>query len=105
MNIEVLLKNISTNLAHLEKAGNGELVAALRSFTATIEKETSDTLDREALLKQIEILSEQATLPSESRKQLLITSALYYLSLFSVVPSVGSFLIRNREKLARYFGL
>lgn len=105
MNVEVLLKKIAANVAILEERGASEVAELLARFAEIVKKETSETLDREALLKQIQILSEQATLPVEQRKSLLITSALFYISLFSSVSSIGSFLIAHKKQIAKHFGL
>ena len=102
---EKLLSQIRADAAALEQTGQDELARIMLGFSGLVVKETSETLDKEALLKQIQILTHQATLPKENRKNLLITSALFYLALFSSVKSIGSYLIEHRDRIAVLLGV
>jgi len=94
-----MLERLSDALEELSRVDCAELSSLLKQFSAVIVNETSENLDKEALLKQILILAEQTALPKLQRKKLLTTSALFYIALFSSVRSIGSFLIENRDRI------
>jgi hypothetical protein len=96
-----LQTRIHTNVALLKTQDKQELADLLEKLMGIVDAEQSESLDREALLKQVQIISEQATVPKDERNDLLVNAALSYISLFSSVKSIGSFLIEHRERLDR----
>lgn len=102
---KLLVENIQLDLAALGQASGMELVKPLAELTRIIDDELSEVIDREALLKQVQILASQALLPKEKRRKLLVGVAMYYLSAFVSVPSIGNFLVANRQAMDRFFDL
>ena len=92
-------KRIEISLNELKVTNQVELNLLLTEFCEIIVHEKSETLDKEALYKQVLILSEQAQLPKEKRNDLLVTGALFYISIFAVVPNIGTFLKVNKARL------
>jgi hypothetical protein len=95
---------ISENLAKLRSRDQHELADLLEKLTRIAMSEPSETFDRSALLKQVQVLSEEALLPPEQRKRLQINASLFYISLFSAVRGIGTFLIEHQRRLDDLLG-
>jgi len=99
----IFLERISKNLLALVDQNQQDMALILGELAEIIKNEKSQEVDKEALYKQVQILTEQALLPPSRRKKMLVSAALLYFSSFLSVPEIGTFLVRYKNQLDELF--
>ncbi len=86
------------------KIGDSEIKSALEELTQLVQSESSDEIDKESMLMQVNSLAKEAAKAPEERKSGIAKAAWEYIGNFAKVTAIANFIATHGDKITLFFG-